>query len=514
MAKKKFYLTTAIDYVNSPPHIGTAYEKIAADSIARFHRIMGEDVLFLMGTDEHSLNVQKQAQNLGLETVEYCDNMAREFEGTWKQLFISYDDFIRTTEPRHEETVKDFFRIMHERGDITQGVYEGPYCVSCEAFIKEGDLVDGLCPVHSLEPQWLKEENYFFNLSAYHDRLLKHIEAYPEFIQPEIRRNEIINMIKGGLENISISRSSVSWGISLPVDDSQVIYVWFDALINYVSGAGYWKEPGRLEKYWPADLHIIGKDITRFHCIIWPAMLMSVGLPLPKTVFGHGFVSMKGEKMSKTRGTVAYPLEIADTYGADALRYFLLREIPFDRDGDFSIAKLEHRYNADLANDLGNLLSRVMALAEKKLQGKVVCYAEAGEEALDKDVRETAERSLREMIVHMETYNIDGALKSVWSFVQRCNRYMEETAPWSLSKDPLMEKRLSDIIYNLIESLRWIGLMIFPFIPSTSGKLFDQLGLGADYIGKVILKDLSWSKECKQFHVRKKDALFPRLEKK
>lgn len=511
--KKKFYITTAIDYVNSRPHIGTAYEKIAADALARFHRVMGQDVMFLIGTDEHSLNVQKQADKLGLAPLKYCDDMALEFEGTWKKLSVSYDDFIRTTEPRHEETVRDFFNIMHKKGDIYEGVYEGHYCESCEAFLKDADLDDEKCRVHGLRPSWIKEQNYFFRLSAYSEKLLSHIEAHKDFILPDIRRNEIVNVIRGGLEDISISRSSVSWGISLPQDPKQVIYVWFDALINYVSGAGYVSDREKFKTYWPADLHVIGKDITRFHCVIWPAMLLSVGLPLPRTVFGHGFVSIEGEKMSKTRGTVVYPVEIAETYGADALRYFLLREIPFDRDGDFSIEKLETRYNADLANDLGNLLSRVVTLAEKKLQG-MVKRKETASDALDNDLKKSAESALNQLIFSMESFAIHEAVRSAWDFIQRCNRYIEETAPWALMKDPSRQERFEEVIYNLVESLRWIGGMIFPFVPSTSERLFEQLGLGAGYVKKIVLKDFSWDAGPDVYHVVKKDPLFPRLEKK
>ncbi|MCK5706345.1 MAG: methionine--tRNA ligase [Candidatus Aureabacteria bacterium] len=513
-SKNTYYLTTAIDYVNSKPHIGTAYEKITADSLARFYRITGKEVLFLMGADEHSLNVQRQAQKLGIDTIKYCDDMAKEFADTWEKLSISYDDFIRTTEKRHIDTVKDFFNKMYEKGDIYKGVYEGPYCESCEAFIKEADLDDGKCSVHGIDAAWIKEDNYFFKLSSYSDRLLEHIEKNKDFIQPEIRRNEIINVIKGGLEDISVSRSSVSWGISLPQDETQVVYVWFDALINYVSGAGYTDNRERFEKFWPANLHVIGKDITRFHCIIWPTMLMSVGIPLPSTVFGHGFVSIEGEKMSKTKGTVVYPQNVAEKYGEDALRYFLLREIPFDKDGDFSIEKLENRFNSDLANDLGNLLSRVVTLAEKKLDGKVYRSKEIKEKDEDIALRKSSEDTLKKMISSMETYHIENAVKAVWSFIQNCNRYVEITAPWTLLKDPDKFERFKEVIYNLVESLHFIGKMIYPFIPGTSKKMLEQIGIKINSPQDINLKELSWGKEYKEFLVTKKEPLFPRLEKK
>ena len=483
MSQPKFYITTAIDYVNSIPHLGTAYEKIGADVIARYKRRQGFDTFFLMGTDEHSLNVERQARAKGIKPQAYCDQMVGRFKQVWSKLNLSFDDFIRTTEPRHIEATQQFVNTIYKKGDLYKGWYRGWYCISCEAFLREKDLVDKKCPTHNKTPQWIEEENYYFCLSKYQRLLLEHIEENPEFIQPEIRRNEMINIIKGGLEDISISRASVAWGIPLPFDTKQVVYVWVDALINYLSGIGYPRNKARFNRYWPCNLHIIGKDITRFHCIVWPAMLMSAGITLPKTVFGHGFVYLGGERMSKTQGTVLDPSEITEKFGPDPIRYFLLREVLFDRDGEFTREKFLVRYQSDLANDLGNLLHRVLNMVYKYNKGKIYKGKETDNSA-SKDIQKTVTETIIKYQKHMDQYQLSQALSSIWVLVGRANRYVEETSPWILNKQAKVDQ-LNYVLYNLAESIRTIAVLIEPFMPETAESIWCQLGFLDDFPDKV-----------------------------
>ncbi len=470
----KFYITTAIDYVNQRPHLGTAYEKVGADCMARYKRLSGFDTYFLMGNDEHSTNVEREAVRRGLDPHEYCRQMSEEFQSVWRSLSISYDDFIHTSEKRHIGAVTELFRTIHENGYIYRGSYEGLYCESCEEFISEKDLVDGLCPRHKQEPVKLSEENYFFALSKFERPLLEHIEKNPGFIRPKIRENEVVNVIKGGLEDVSISRSGKSWGIPLPIDESHVIYVWFDALTNYISALGYGGgDAGLFEKYWPADFHVIGKDITRFHCVIWPSMLMAAGVELPESVFAHGFVSLGGEKMSKTRGNILDPAKMAEVFGADGLRYLLLREVPFDRDGDISVEILLNRYNADLANELGNLFSRTTVMITKYFEGNLSERTFDSGSEMYGDLMKAVEGYRG----HMERMEFSRALGSYWTAVQRANRFIEEKKPWELAKDPKRKEDLEQVFTELLAVLVTSGVVLSPFMPGAMAAMLAHLGL-------------------------------------
>ncbi|MFH1681844.1 MAG: methionine--tRNA ligase [Candidatus Eisenbacteria bacterium] len=505
-----YYLTTAIDYVNSRPHIGTAFEKVAADCIARYKRLRGLDTFFSMGNDEHSLNVEREARAQGLDPVDYCDRMAREFESIWRLLDLSYDRFVRTTEPAHEKAVREVFRRIEEKGDIHKGLYRGLYCVSCENFLQEKDLVDGKCPVHLREPDRIEEENFFFRLTRYRDALLDHIARNPSFILPEIRRNEIVNVLESGLVDVSVSRSSQGWGIPLPADPSHVVYVWFDALINYLTSAGFPEDSATFDRYWPADLHVIGKDITRFHCIIWPAMLLSAGIELPKTVYAHGFISVEGRKLSKSLGNVVDPRAMVERYGADTVRYYLLREVSFERDGDFSAGQLVGRHNADLANDLGNLLNRTAGMTRKYL-GESFPAPRAGED--DGELRALAAGVTERYASAMDRLEFHNALSAVWDLVRRANRYIEESAPWKLAKDPSRADRLETVLYNVLESLRVVSVLVSPVMPAKAEELARAIGIERGAGEFRFDSDLRWRDAPGDGRaLRVLQPLFPRIE--
>lgn len=507
MSAERFYLTTAIDYVNSRPHLGTAYEKITADVIARDRRLRGYDVRFVMGNDEHSQNVFRKARELGMEPAAYCDLMEREFRDVWKRLDISFDDFIRTTEPRHRTAVTALVKDIGEAGDIYEGFYEGWYCVSCEAFKQEKDLVDGSCPIHLTRPEWIREKNHFFRLSKYRDRLRQHFAAHPDFLEPEIRRNEILRLLDAGLEDISISRAGQAWGIPLPMDPSSVIYVWFDALINYISAVGYAADERMFAKWWPADLHVIGKDITRFHCVVWPAMLMSAGVELPRKVFGHGWVHFKGQKMSKSLGTVVDPLDAAERLGPDPLRLYLIKEIPYGGDGDFTYERFEERYNADLANNLGNLVNRLAAMSDRYRKGRL--RVSGGTSGRLADVAASA--ALRYSAA-MESLALHEGAASAFRLIDAANEFIAETEPWALAKDPASAQRLDRVLYDVSEALRIAAILLLPVMPRSAAEILRRTGEAKDP-AEIRFDDVRWRPEGERT-IAKADPLWPRLEPK
>jgi methionyl-tRNA synthetase len=500
----RFFLTTAIDYVNSRPHLGTAYEKITADVIARYRRLRGDRTHFLMGNDEHSQNVFRRARELGLDPLEYCDRMEEEFREVWRALDISFDDFIRTTEPRHRVAVQAMVQRIAEAGDLYEGDYEGWYCVSCEAFKQEKDLVDGACPVHRTAPEWIREKNYFFRLSKYTKPLLDHFTAHPGFLAPEIRRNEILRLLEAGLDDISVSRAGQAWGIPLPSDPTSVIYVWVDALINYITATGYGADPDRVREWWPADLHVIGKDITRFHCVVWPAMLMSAGEALPRQVFGHGWVHFRGEKMSKSLGTALDPLDAAAKFGPDPLRLYLVKEIPYGGDGDFSWERFDERYNADLANNLGNLVSRVSSMTERYRQGRLAARGASSQLAV------LADQARRHYVRALDGLALHEAAAAVFRLVDATNEYIAQTEPWAVARDPGARTRLDEILYDAAEAVRIAAVLLLPIVPRSAAEILRRLGHPGD-VAAVRLDDASWIADGERV-VIKADAMWPRLE--
>lgn len=510
MEKKSFYITTPIYYPSAQLHIGHAYCTTVADTIARFKRLAGYDVFFLTGSDEHGQKIQRSAAEKGVTPLQYVDPIVAGFQKLWQRLAISNDDFIRTTEDRHVEVVQEIFRRIYEKGDIYKGEYKGLYCTPCEAYWTEHQLKDGQCPDCGRPVEEVAEEAYFFKMSHYADQLLSHIESHPDFIQPTSRRNEMINFIRQGLDDLCISRTSFDWGIPVPTDKKHVIYVWFDALTNYLTPVGFLSDPEKFHRYWPADLHLVGKEIVRFHSIIWPAILMALDLPLPKQIYGHGWLIVNGDKMSKSKGNVVDPNLLIDEFGADAIRYFLLREINLGQDGNFSRDALISRINADLANDLGNLLHRTLNMIGK-FQGGII-EGSASKRPVDEALVADAMDTVRAYEEEMEKLALTPAIKTVWAFIGRANKYIDETAPWALAKDPSKKAELAAVLYHLAESLRIISGLISPFLPQTAPKIRQQLGC-VDALAAPSLDDLKvWGRLPAGQKIGAAEPLFPRIE--
>lgn len=510
MTKKTYYITTPIYYPSNKLHIGNTYTTVAADAIARYKRLTGYEVLFLTGTDEHGQKLERIAGEQGVTPKTYVDGIVAGIKELWSLMNISYDRFIRTTDEYHEKSVQQIFKKLYEQGDIYKGHYEGLYCTPCESFFTEKQLVDGKCPDCGRPVEATKEEAYFFKMSKYSDRLIQYIEEHPEFIQPESRKNEMLNnFLKPGLEDLCVSRTSFKWGIPVTFDEKHVIYVWIDALSNYITALGYGNDAyGDFNKFWPCDVHLVGKDIIRFHTIIWPIMLMALDLPLPKQVFGHGWLLVDGGKMSKSKGNVVDPVVLVNLFGVDAVRYYLLREIPFGADGLYNNEMFIKRINSDLANDIGNLVSRTIAMSEKYFNGEIFRGSFEGE--FDASLRNTALSTVAKVESIMEQLHLSDAMDEIWKLISRANKYIDETMPWALAHDESKKERLKAVLYNLTETIRILSVLISPFLPDTSAKINVQCGFSGEILTWDSVKE--FGKLAEGTIVKKGELLFPRID--
>ena len=517
----KFHITTPIYYPDSKLHIGHTYTTVAADALARFNRLQGKDVFYLTGTDEHGQKIQQAAAEQEIEPQEFVDDMVDWIKSLWAELGISYDYFVRTTDKQHRQTVQDIFAKLHDQEDIYLSTYEGWYCTPCESFWLESKLEDGKCPDCNREVSWVEEDAYFLRLTRYSDVLLNHIENNDDFIQPETRRNEVISFLNSGLEDMCVSRqrNALNWGITVPFDSEYVVYVWFDAVCNYISAIGYGGEGDSEEfnKWWPADVHLIGKEILRFHCVIWPIILMALDLPLPDQIFGHGWLTLGGEKMSKSRGNVVDPLVLSEKYGRDAVRYFLLREIPFGADGRYTERALIDRTNVDLANDLGNLLSRVTAMLNKYCDGTIPKPQELEHGQIpevDRQLKKVAQQAVEGAEEALKNYHIDASLEHIWKLVGSANKYVDECAPWSLEGDEESRRRRDTVLYNLAEVLRILAIVMRPYLLDAPGEIWRQLGLDSSdtSIQETSWDELIWGELPSGVSIDRGEPLFPRID--